>query len=1006
MIATIAPVIGSVVLWAVTRSPYVLVFALLGPLVAVASIGDAAIQGRRRSRREMRRFAADLEAARATILREHENEIAVIARGHGNLRALEARSHRDPERWRWQADSELPVVVGVGRLRSALTIGGGEPSARTAAADTGGELELVRAEAAVLAGAPVVVDARLGIGVCGPPALASAAARGIVLQLANALSPATHEMVVSGRWEHGWLSSLPHGIVESDSHAAVVEFRRKSVAGRRGNGANGVVAADAAGSSAADAVVVAMAHTVDVLPPECRTVLDLLSASIARVLPQPHDAVDDAVSPEFASREQAHAFAALLGTAAEAAGLTAGAGGLPEKVAFEALLPSLEADADGGIRRRDSLSCQPALGVAGPMTLDLVGDGPHAVVGGTTGSGKSELLVAWVLAMAVRYSPDVVTFLLVDFKGGSSFTAVQQLPHSVGLVTDLDDRSARRALASLRAELRYRERALADAGVRSIEQLPERHPLARLVIVVDEFAAMMQDLPELHELFADVAARGRSLGVHLILCTQRPAGVVRDAILANCTLRISLRVNNGADSVAVIGSTAAAELPRLPAGRALVCVSGEEPQLAQVAIAGVEDSVTVMRRWGAPGDSGSDDDYREPRRPWCDPLPARIPLDDLLDRRPGAGEEQRGRGGQQKAVLSGTGNRHDDDGLVFGLLDLPSQQRQCTARYLPQHQGSLMVIGGHRSGKSGMLAALLAADRGELVELVPNDHERAWDAVTAQLEAVRAGGSRPRLLLLDDLDVLLGGYQEEYAHAFAETVVALLREGGQAGTQLVITARRLGSGLQQIASLCDSRLVLGLPNRQEHVLAGGDGQDFDPELQPGGGYWHGDRVQLGLASDIRTVPVVRATEQLEWRQWHSWIVVSARPGELVRRLTADLAAAGGRPALPEGWTAVELEARSVAGTAELSVGTAVRNGVVVADAETWQSRWGLVGALATTMPVLFDGCGAAEFRALDRSRRLPPPISPSSGAAWLLTPDGDIRRVLPPWRVERQGTSQ
>ena len=120
--------------------------------------------------------------------------------------------------------------------------------------------------------------------------------------------------------------------------------------------------------------------------------------------------------------------------------------------------------------------------------------------------------------------------------------------------------------------------------------------------MVDEFAAMVQDFPELHELFADIAARGRSLGVHLILCTQRPAGVVRDAVLANCTLRISLRVNNRADSTAVIGSDAAAALPRLPLGRAIVCLPGEEPQPVQVAITcdsdadGGGQSVATARR--------------------------------------------------------------------------------------------------------------------------------------------------------------------------------------------------------------------------------------------------------------------------------------------------------------------------------------------------------------------------------------------------------------------------
>src|SRR5690606_38751968 len=160
----------------------------------------------------------------------------------------------------------------------------------------------------------------------------------------------------------------------------------------------------------------------------------------------------------------------------------------------------------------------------------------------------------------------------------------RDLPHVVGIVTDLDEVAAARALRSLRAELRHRESLLAERGARSIEELADGVPaLARLVIVVDEFAALTAGFPELHEVFADLAARGRSLGVHLVLCTQRPAGSVRDSVLANCTLRISLRVNNRADSIAVVGEPGAAALPRHPVGRAIIA-RDEGSVLVQLAV--------------------------------------------------------------------------------------------------------------------------------------------------------------------------------------------------------------------------------------------------------------------------------------------------------------------------------------------------------------------------------------------------------------------------------------
>lgn len=981
LVATIAPVVGTVVLWVLTHSAYVLLFAMLGPLVAVASLGDGALQGRRTRARERRRFAADVAAARAEITRAHVAERSSLAATHRDLRALLDSPARDPERWRASLDSELPVIVGTGTRTSQLAFDSAAASSKERDEFTA-ELDALCAAAASLTEAPIVVDARLGIGVSGAPALRAAVARGIVLQLANLLSPLTHELIVGERQDRDWMAGLPHPIVPSGAPGAVV-FRRRDDAG-------------AAGPSR-DTAIVAVARSVEGLPPDCRVVLNVTGASAARLLPRPRDVTHDLVSPEFVSREQARAFSAVLGGAAEARGVGGRAGVLPELLPFSSLYPpGTEAapaetvaadstpDSASSLDGRRSLACTPVATAAGPVTIDLVRDGPHAIIGGTTGSGKSELLVSWVLALAATHPPSAVTFLLVDFKGGSSFTAVQQLPHSVGLITDLDERSAGRALTSLRAELRHRERELAEAGVRSIDQLPSQHPLARLVIVVDEFAAMVQDFPELHELFADIAARGRSLGVHLILCTQRPAGVVRDAILANCTLRFSLRVTSAGDSSAVIGSPAAAELPRLPLGRALFCLSGEDPLAVQVALAGEADSDRVSHRWPTIAARPA------PRRPWCDPLPAAIPLDSL--------------------VASETDREPEVDDTVFGLLDLPQEQRLGLASYNPRRDGNLLVVGGHRSGKSGMLAVLLANNRIPTLA-VPRDLEGAWDTLTGQLAAVRGGEAVPRLLLIDDIDTLLGGYPDDYAQALTETVTALLREGGRVGTHLVVTARRLGQGLHSVAALCDSRLILRLPDRQEHLLAGGESADFDAGLQPGGGHWRGNRVQIALAAaDARSPDIVAAsaTTDPDWRQWPGILVVAAHPAELLRRLRADPEPQGAMIAargILADWDVTRLEARTPADPT-LSLSSPARRRMLTADPEAWQAQWSLFAALRTSMPILFDGCGTADFRTLSRQRGLPPPIAPGSPAVWLLAPDGTVQRALPPWApVEGHGAA-
>ena len=164
----------------------------------------------------------------------------------------------------------------------------------------------------------------------------------------------------------------------------------------------------------------------------------------------------------------------------------------------------------------------------GPFGIDLRKDGPHALIAGTTGSGKSELLQTIVASLAVANRPDEMTFVLVDYKGGSAFADCAQLPHTVGMVTDLDPHQVERALASLSAELTRREHILAAAGAKDIEDyqllVDERQarPLPRLVIVIDEFASMVRDLPDFVSGMVNIAQRGRSLGIHLILGRSGP----------------------------------------------------------------------------------------------------------------------------------------------------------------------------------------------------------------------------------------------------------------------------------------------------------------------------------------------------------------------------------------------------------------------------------------------------------------------------------------------------
>ena len=241
------------------------------------------------------------------------------------------------------------------------------------------------------------------------------------------------------------------------------------------------------------------------------------------------------------------------------------------------------------------LRAQLGAGADGVVTVDLREDGPHGLVAGTTGSGKSELLQTLLCSLAANNPPSRITFLLVDYKGGAAFRECADLPHTVGYITDLTPALVQRALVSLRAELTWREHLLAEHGAKDLVALERLRPDVAppsMLICVDEFAALLAEVPEFVDGVVDVAQRGRSLGMHLLLATQRPSGVVTPQIKANTDLRIALRMASTDDSTDVVEAPDAAHLSRRTPGRAWLRRTGHGTrELVQVAWVGAHEPV-------------------------------------------------------------------------------------------------------------------------------------------------------------------------------------------------------------------------------------------------------------------------------------------------------------------------------------------------------------------------------------------------------------------------------
>lgn len=891
VIAVVLPIVAGVLLAVVLRMPQFLLFTLLAPLLMIGNHLSERT-GRRRGRRQA---LLDHEVAvrRAEAARDRAVALdgAARRRASPDLAVVRATAQRPGQRLWERRSGERDFAL----LRLGTGTRAGSVSVRQ-----DGRCEPVQAPDLPI-GVPLLAVGVLGLA--GPDEPLLAVTRGLVCQLATLHSPRELRIVLlvtEGRAAHwAWARWLPHlrraaGVAEL---TALLDGRLRDrwsgppdtilllhESGRL-RAEPGVTRLLSEGP-AAGILALCLDRQARRLPAECRAVA-AVAGDIGTRLRLSIDggmSYDDILAdglPLVAAADIARDLAALRDPG------DAAAQRLPATIRLLDLLglPRPSATELIAAWAVSDLAPRAVLGQAetGRFAVDLVRDGPHTLVAGTTGAGKSELLQTFIAALAATIPPSAIQFVLVDFKGGAAFRDCAALPHTVGLVTDLDAHLTQRALRSLSAELTRRERVLAAAGASDLDSYEGSTPIPRLVIVVDEFAALAKELPDFVSGLVSIAARGRSLGIHLVLATQRPGGAVTPEIRANTSLRIALRVTDEAESRDIVDQPGAAGISRHTPGRALIRAGTEPATLVQTArvaghAAAPPPAPSATIGWDIPrippveGEGPTDlqrlvEAAREAARvtgwrplpsPWLPPLADLLHLDDLPEAAAGV--------------------------ATIGLVDHPDEQRRSILGIDLATDSALLIAGGQRSGRSTAVRTLLAslargwsADDlhihildcagGALLkaERLPHcgcavgrdDTARGRRLLTRLMAEVdrrqallaRTGGhdGPPYLVLvLDGWEGFVQTYEPIDAGQPVDLLLRLIREGSAAGLRVVVTSDRTGLGVR-LSGLIAKRLVLPLTDRGDYALAGIPARDVPDRLPPGRGLVPGPALECQIA---------------------------------------------------------------------------------------------------------------------------------------------------------------
>ncbi len=970
LISLLAPILMAGMIYSVTRNPMSLMFVALSPMLMIGNWFEGRRAAKRAFRQDLERYREALLDLSVQLQANADVERAARRAEYPSAAEIEAAT-RDMNDLLWTRRPEhedfLTCRLGLGTQPSRNTVE--MPRSNDTPPELWRELVDVVGQFSLVDRVPVVarLDEVGNIGVCGPASLSQPVLANVVGQFVALHSPAELVMAsIAGEtaeaWD--WMKWLPHTTSEFSPIETPHLANNASEANALVSAIEGVVDQRSAErdneSAVLPAVLVVIADDAPIersrlvqlaergpaqrvhviwhapsrqrLPAACRIFVETTPAAdlqFAGVVPGGESIPD--LEPESIHPPDIEALARRLAPVADSGVRADDQTDLPRSVSFLELAGvelgddaalvidswrsnnALPPEPDAPKPKRDNtLRALVGHAAAGPMHLDLRTQGPHALVGGTTGAGKSEFLQSWILGMASMHSPSRVTFLFVDYKGGSAFADCVELPHCVGLVTDLSPHLVRRALTSLNAELLYREHILNGKKAKDLFELEKRNdPEAppSLVIVVDEFAALVHEVPEFVDGVVNVAQRGRSLGLNLILATQRPAGVIKDNLRANTNLRVALRMADEADSDDVVGSKLAATFdPSLP-GRGVVKTGPGRLSLFQSAYAGGSTTGEPPRPnieirnlafghgalWeepteeapkqtgpGVPTDikrlvstisaAAAQAGIEEPRRPWLDELAPTYNLELLPS------------------------NRTDSE-LVFGVADEPRTQSQPPVAFFPDVEGNMAVYGAGGTGKSALLRSMaVAAAQGyarggpthvygldfgsralQTLEVLPHvgsiisgdDEQRVQrllrtlrekvDERAEQFSAVEAGtieeyrthANKPDeariLVLVDNVGAFRTAYEgTPVLNTYWEMFQALAADGRSVGVHFVVSADRPGAVSTSLRSAIQQQLVFRLANESDYFSVDVRPDGYSATSPPGRGYYGEQEVQVAV----------------------------------------------------------------------------------------------------------------------------------------------------------------